>query len=132
MIMPDPSMSLNSFSNEISVFTDDLSYTEVSVVIKGTIYVPTDYSLMHENMLTNILTFTVTFRHPCETTTVDPFSIQEIIASVSGGPVSSIFEEVADFKSKINGDQSGLTFCGSRTYSAIGTPSIATVDEVAR
>ena len=42
--------------------------------------------------------------------------------SVLGEPQSQSFEEVQDSESKDSGDNSGLTFCGPRVYSIIGSP----------
>ena len=42
--------------------------------------------------------------------------------SVLGEPQSQSFDEVQDSESKASGDNSGLTFCGPRVYSIIGSP----------
>lgn len=50
LFMPDPSVTLDDTTNEISVFTADQSKDTITVMIKGAIYVPTDYSYKMENM----------------------------------------------------------------------------------
>lgn len=60
-------------------------------VIKGTVYVPMDYTQMMENMYTSLIMFQITFAQPCASTTLDPFSLAEITASLFEGPVSLTF-----------------------------------------
>ena len=52
--------------------------------------------------------------------------------SVLGEPQSQSFEEVQDSESKDSGDNSGLTFCGSRVYSIIGSPPYIQFDPESR
>ena len=52
--------------------------------------------------------------------------------SVLGEPQSQGFDEVRDSESKASGDNSGLTFCGPRIYSIIGSPPYIQFDPESR
>ena len=52
--------------------------------------------------------------------------------SVLGEPQSQGFDQVQDSESKASGDNSGLTFCGPRIYSIIGSPPYIQFDSETR
>ena len=126
ILEPKPFMTINEKTGEIAIQTDIRSLDDIySVSIKASISVPTDHSntdvIIHESTHTFELELFVPLEL-CSLTLLDETVLVDMQTSVLGEPKSQSFEEVQDSESKDSGDNSGLTFCGPRVCSIIGSP----------
>ena len=65
---------------------------------------------------------------PCTMSIFDDLNLTDMTTIVLGDAATQTFEEVKDFESKRRGDESGITFCGPRIYTIVGTPSYIEID----
>lgn len=68
----------------------------------------------------------------CRLTDLDEPVLTDMRTSILGIAEAQSFDPVQDTESKSSGDQSGLTFCGPRLYSIVGSPSYIQLDEESR
>ena len=78
-----------------------------------------DYTRTTFTELTRTASLPITATDPCTDTTLDSFTIDDVSLSVDGGQETRPFANIADEKSRLNGNQDGVTFCGARTYSIV-------------
>ena len=129
-------MTIDEKTGEIAIQTDVRSLDDIySVSIKARISVPTDHSNSDFTIHESTHTFEMELFVPlelCSLTLLDETVLVDMQTSVLGEPQSQSFEEVQDSESKASGDNSGLTFCGSRVYSIIGSPPYIQFDPESR
>ena len=56
-------------------------------------------------------------KNPCVDTILDTLTIEDMQMSVLTDPIIQSFDPVQDSESKVNGNKSGLGYCGPRKYS---------------
>ena len=101
----------------------DLSLAgDYTVTLRSEIQIPDDYSQTTFTTLFQEYDFIIRMVDPCPTAVFDLFEIQDMTRSVFQVELFQTLNPIADNISQTYGDQSGLTFCGLRTFEITTTP----------
>ena len=128
LISPYSFITLDQDLGEIMVQTDDLDDENVYLIeTRVRITVPMGQGESNLEQFESVFSFELDIINPCTLTQLDDLILEDMAISVLGETSIQIFGEVEDFESRVNvnGDNSGLTFCGPRIYTIFGEPSFA-------
>ena len=129
-------MTIDETTGQIKIETDAREAEDIyQIEIRATTTIPTDSSGTQLTTLESIYSFELRLYVPldlCILTVLDELVLTDMKTSIMGVSETQSFNEVQDSESQASGDQSGLTFCGPRLYSIVGSPSYIQFDEETR